>query len=118
MSSDYCSETSFYANAKSIVESIKLFIAEYFYGEFSELNVISRSLFVVVRFITTNIKLSIKENFTSDSAALREERGENHFPFFAEVGGTSMRCSAEHSRRMFSESAYASLQKCGRDGRD
>lgn len=119
MSSDYCSETSFYANAKSIVGSIKLFIAKYFYGEFSELNVISRSLFVVVRFITRNIKLSIKKILLATPQPWREKRGETHFPFFVEwavprcvvhqsiAGAGSLRARTLHYRNVEGMAAIA-----------
>lgn len=96
MSSDYCSETSLYANAKSIVGSIKLFIAKYFYGEISraERN-FSLSLRRSPHHEEHKIKHKRKFNWRLVSPA-RVERGKP-FSIFRWMGGSSVRCSSKHS---------------------
>lgn len=83
------------------------------------MNVISRSLFVVVRFITRNIKLSIKKILLATPQPWREERGETHFPFFVEwavprcvvhrsiAGAGSLRARTLHYRNVEGMAAIA-----------
>lgn len=109
MSSDYCIETLFYATAKSIVVSIKLFIpffttfiAKYFYGGIfkrDESNFSLLSSFSCT--ITRNIKIKHKSGRNSKPWLMK---GENGLPFL------TLRWAGFRRNAYESMSEYASTQ--------